>query len=170
VFFRKAPQPCRCFVCLGVAIEHPEALFLDLRDPSWLGFGSISLDAGSRRHELQFCFACGGKLGAYRPEAAEAYRRFVEARARYAALRDLREADAIGAECARLGAHEVSAHASGHAHQFLDATNHIAIDATYDPDHERFHVAFAFAPGEELTRSPFREPPAAPSRSPFGGR
>lgn len=150
--------PCRCFFPLVAALEEPTgALRIDRQVPGEFMFGMVSLQlTPTRGFGLRHCPNCGGKVGAYRPEAFEAHARFRSARERYAGLDDCREQGEIEA-LARANGATVVASDSGYHTTWRDPANDLEVTAAYDPDHERFYPSLQFSPSEALRAAPFLE-------------
>jgi hypothetical protein len=143
--------PCRCFYVLENALEEPEGLFrLDLRNPDWLGYGTVSL-AGEV--QLLYCPKCGGRCAAWRPEAIAAHARYREARKAYAFLAGKQDYDAVHAACTARGAALESE--SDLSRTWICAGDHIAIHVQWDSDHDGLYGHCTFAPGAELLARPF---------------
>jgi hypothetical protein len=149
-----ASKPCNCLTFLELLFAFPEGPFAEGFD-SFSGPGGSGVTVGHQTHEWGWCPGCGGRLGKYRPELKDAYRRFQAAdEGPYAVLDGRHETiDAVHAVCARLGAGETGS--SNYHVEFRDETASLEVSACWDPDHECVYVRRSFSPDPALLADPF---------------
>ena len=152
-----ASKRCTCYTFLQLLHDHPNGPFTDIFS-DWRSAGGYGVcDAVQSNFVIRWhwCPMCGGRLGKYRPELADAYRRYRTALAGvYAPLlsgRQDREAFQRAAEAA--GAAVVRD--SGYQLELRDAAAAISLTVSWDPDHD-CHYGFAeFSPEEKWQQDPF---------------
>ncbi len=141
--------PCRCFFPLGLALEEPDgALSVDFRNPEWILFGGVAMKGSkSVNYGVRWCPACGGKLEPYTAADRDAYAAYLAAEARYDGLRAMEDYASVRAFAAERGAVEVVDEAEWSA-SYVDRANHLEVEASYDPDHERVYATCRFFRGD----------------------
>lgn len=152
---------CTCFTFLQIMHDHKDGPFTEIFAHFQSAGGYGVQDAVSKYTVIRWhwCPMCGGRLGKYRPELAEAYRLYREALAGpYAPLLSGRQdREAFRTEAERIGA------SVERDEEYMivlrDRRRSIEVTASWDPDHDCWYGSAEFSPEEKWKRDPFLPDP-----------
>lgn len=150
-------NPCNCFTFLELLLDYPDGPFSEVFS-SFISAGGYGLRRDYKITRWRWCPGCGGQLGKYRPELAEAYRRYRAAIAGpYAALMGrASEPTGFRTGCEALGA-VLAPHTAedGMYFEYYDAAAALKISIQWDYDHNCWYTYTEFAPDNSLRQDPF---------------